>query len=304
MRSSNQSNHSMAASLARPKSQFWTNLGRNWYKFSRNALSVAGLIIVLGIIICAIFAPKLAPYPEHAGPYIDFANALQPPSLQHLFGTDNIGRDILSRILFSFQGALVMSIVVLALAVPVGVVLGLIAGYFQGRWLDTVVMRTTDIFLALPSLILALAIASVLSPNLMNAMIAITLSWWPWYTRLVYGMASSIKNEYFVIAAELTGARKFRILFREILPNCLSPIFTKMALDVGWVILIGASLSFVGLGEQPPTPALCQMVSDGAKYMPTYWWMTAFPALAIVITILGFNLMGDGIRDMLETGIG
>jgi peptide/nickel transport system permease protein len=259
-------------------------------------------VIVAGIIISAIFAPWITPYPEHAGPFVDFDNTGQPPSLQHLCGTDNMGRDIFSRIIFAFRGALIMAVVVLALAVPPGVLLGLIAGYFQNTWIDTVIMRITDIFLGVPPLILALAIAAMLKPTLMNAMIAVTVMWWPWYTRLVYGMASSVRNEYFVIAADLTGASKFHILFREILLNCLSPVFTKMALDVGWVILIGASLSFVGLGEQPPIPALGQMVSDGARYMPTFWWMTIFPALAIVLAILGFNLMGDGLRDMLETG--
>jgi peptide/nickel transport system permease protein len=303
MRNSNQPNNSIAISLVRPKSIFWLNLGKNWYKFSRNTLSIVGLVIVAGIIISAIFAPWITPYPEHAGPFVDFDNTGQPPSLQHLCGTDNMGRDIFSRIIFAFRGALIMAVVVLALAVPPGVLLGLIAGYFQNTWIDTVIMRITDIFLGVPPLILALAIAAMLKPTLMNAMIAVTVMWWPWYTRLVYGMASSVRNEYFVIAADLTGASKFHILFREILLNCLSPVFTKMALDVGWVILIGASLSFVGLGEQPPIPALGQMVSDGARYMPTFWWMTIFPALAIVLAILGFNLMGDGFRDMLETGM-
>jgi peptide/nickel transport system permease protein len=162
-------------------------------------------------------------------------------------------------------------------------------------------MRISDIFLSVPSLVLALAIAAVLKPNMMNAMIAVTVMWWPWYTRMVYGMASSIRNEYFVVAAQLNGASSSYILFREILPNCLSPVFTKMALDVGWVLIISASLSFVGLGEQPPTPALGQMVSDGARYLPELWWMCIFPALAIVITILGFNLFGDGVRDMLQS---
>jgi peptide/nickel transport system permease protein len=303
MRNSNQPNNSIAISLVRPKSIFWLNLGKNWYKFSRNTLSIVGLVIVAGIIISAIFAPWITPYPEHAGPFVDFDNTGQSPSLQHLCGTDNMGRDIFSRIIFAFRGALIMAVVVLALAVPPGVLLGLIAGYFQNTWIDTVIMRITDIFLGVPPLILALAIAAMLKPTLMNAMIAVTVMWWPWYTRLVYGMASSVRNEYFVIAADLTGASKFHILFREILLNCLSPVFTKMALDVGWVILIGASLSFVGLGEQPPIPALGQMVSDGARYMPTFWWMTIFPALAIVLAILGFNLMGDGLRDMLETGM-
>jgi len=303
MRNSDQPNNSIAISSVRSKSVFWLNLGKNWYKFSRNTLSIIGLLIVTGIIISAIFAPWITPYPEHAGPFVDFDNTGQSPSLQHLFGTDNIGRDIFSRIIFAFRGALIMAVLVLAIAVPPGVSLGLIAGYFQNTWIDTVIMRITDIFLSVPPLILALAIAAMLKPTLMNAMIAVTVMWWPWYTRLVYGMASSVRNEYFVIAADLMGASKFHILLREILPNCLSPVFTKMALDVGWVILIGASLSFVGLGEQPPTPALGQMVSDGARYMPTFWWMTIFPALAIVLAILGFNLMGDGIRDMLETGV-
>jgi len=294
----------MGVSLPTPKFMFWKNLGRSWYKFSRNRLSVVGLVIVLVVIVSAIFAPWITPYPEHAGPFVDFANAELRPSLRYLCGTDNMGRDIFSRIIFAFQDALLMAIVVLGLAVPLGVLLGLLAGYFQGRWADTIIMRITDIFLAVPPLILALAVAAMLKPNLMNSMIAITVMWWPWYTRLLYGTASSIKNEYFVIAAELTGANKFHIIFREILPNCLSPIFTKVALDVGWVILLEASLSFVGLGQQPPTPALGQMVSDGARYMPTYWWMTIFPALAIVFILLGFNLMGDGIRDMLETSRG
>lgn len=303
MRNSDQPNNSIAISSVRPKSVFWLNLGKNWYKFSRNTLSIIGLLIVTGIIISAIFAPWITPYPEHAGPFVDFDNTGQSPSLQYLFGTDNIGRDIFSRVIFAFRGALIMAVLVLAIAVPPGVSLGLIAGYLQNTWIDTVIMRITDIFLSVPPLILALAIATMLKPTLMNAMIAVTVMWWPWYARLVYGMASSVRNEYFVIAADLMGASKFHILFREILPNCLSPVFTKMALDVGWVILIGASLSFVGLGEQPPIPALGQMVSDGARYMPTFWWMTIFPALAIILAILGFNLMGDGIRDMLETGV-
>jgi len=303
MINSNLPNNSIAISLVRPKSIFWLNLGKNWYRFSRNTLSIVGLVIVAGIIISAIFAPWITPYPEHAGPFVDFDNTGQPPSLQHLCGTDNMGRDIFSRIIFAFRGALIMAVVVLAIAVPPGVLLGLTAGYFQNTWIDAVIMRITDIFLSVPPLILALAIAAMLKPTLMNAMIAVTVMWWPWYTRLVYGMASSVSNEYFVVAADLMGASKFHILFREILPNCLSPVFTKMALDVGWVILIGASLSFVGLGEQPPTPALGQMVSDGSRYMPIFWWMTIFPSLAIVLAILGFNLLGDGIRDMFEKGV-
>jgi peptide/nickel transport system permease protein len=205
----------------------------------------------------------------------------------------------MSRIFFGFRFSLMMGVVVLSLVVPPGVILGLIAGYYQGTWVDTVIMRTTDIFLAVPPLVLALAIASVLTPNLFNAMLAVSLMWWPWYCRLVYGLASTLRNEFFVASAETIGASRFHILFREILPNCISPIFTKMSLDMGWVILIGSSLSFVGLGVQPPRPGLGTMVADGSKYLPDQWWIAVFPALAIVLVVLGFNLLGDGLRDML-----
>lgn len=278
------------------------NLRMYWYKFCRNKFSLIGLILVSISIFFALFAPIITPYPQHVQEYVDYSRAKLPPSSEYIFGTDIFGRDILTRIIFSFRGALYMTVIVLSLSVPIGVTLGLAAGYFNETWVDILIMRITDIFLALPPLILALSIAAVLKPNLTSSMIAVTIMWWPWYTRLVYGMARSLSKEYFVKNSELIGASKAHILFREILPNCLSPIFTKMALDVGWVILLGASLSFVGLGEQPPTPAFGQMISDGARYMPDLWWMTIFPALAIAFTILGFNFFGDGIRDMFDRG--
>ena len=275
------------------------NWGRAWFKFSSNPLSVVGAATVLAVVLLAVFAPFVTPYPDHATkPFTDFANASQPPSLKHLFGTDEIGRDVFSRSIFGFRFSLTMGLVVLVLVVPVGVLLGLVAGYFQGTRLEIIIMRITDIFLAVPPLILALAIASVLEPNLLHSMIAVSLMWWPWYTRLVYGQASALRNEFFVSSAEITGASTFHILFREILPNTLSPIFTKMSLDMGWVIIIGASLSFVGLGVQPPRPGLGTMVASGSKYLPDHWWISLFPALAIVLIVLGFNLLGDGLRDL------
>ena len=215
-------------------------------------------------------------------------------------GTDTIGRDILSRIIFSFRNALLMAIVVLSISVSLGTLTGLTAGYYSGTRVDIVIMRVTDVFISIPPIILALSIAAVLKPTLMNAMIAVTISWWPWYTRMTYSLASSIKNEYYVQAAELTGASKIYILFSEILPNCSSSLFTKMALDVGWVTLVGAALSFVGLGEQPPKPALGTMIAEGVERMPGQWWIALFPALAIMFLVLGFNLFGDGIRDALS----
>jgi len=274
------------------------NIGRSWYKFSRNPLSVVGIATVALVIMLAIFAPYVAPYPKHAGPFTDFAHAKIMPSLAYPFGTDQIGRDILSRIIFGLRSSLLMGVVVLALVVPPGVFLGLLAGYYKGSWIDTVIMRITDIFLAVPPLILALAVASVLEPNLWHGMLAVSLMWWPWYTRLVYGITVQLRNEYFVKAAEVTGASTAHILFKEILPNTLSPILTKMSLDVAWVIIIGSMLSYVGLGVQPPEPSLGTMISDGARYLPDQWWIALFPALAIVVVVLGFNLLGDGVRDM------
>jgi len=272
--------------------------GRNWYKFSRNPLSIIGLAIVLLVCFLVVFAPLVAPYPEHAGKFVDFANASQPPSLGHPFGTDVMGRDILSRVIFGFRFSLLLGVVVLSLAIPVGTTLGLIAGYFKGALIEIVIMRITDVFLALPPLILALAITAVLEPSLVYAMMAVSLMWWPWYCRLTYGISSSLRNEFFVLAAEVTGAERFHIIFREIVPNCVGPVFTKMSLDVGIVVLIGAALSFVGLGAQPPTPCLGTMLADGARLMPGLWWMAIFPGLAIIAVVLGFNLLGDGLRDL------
>jgi len=194
-----------------------------------------------------------------------------------------------------------MGILVLALVVPPGVLLGLLAGYFRGTWVDVLIMRVTDVFLAVPPLILALAVAAVLQPNLWHGMMAVSLMWWPWYTRLVYGLTSQLRNEYFVAAAEVNGASTWHILFREILPNTVSSVLTKMSLDVAWVIIIGSMLSFVGLGVQPPEPSLGSMVADGARYLPDQWWIAVFPALAIVVIVMGFNLLGDGIRDMFAS---
>lgn len=273
-----------------------------WFRFSRNKLSVIGLIIVLLVIFAAITAPLITPYPEQAGKYTDYYAAGIGPCAEHFFGTDNFGRDILTRVIFAFQSALFMAVMVLAISVPFGVLLGLLAGFMKGTIVDTLIMRTTDVFLAVPPMLLALAIASVLEPNLTNSMLAVTVMWWPWYTRLVYGMATSCSNENYVISADLLGASKVHIIFKEILPNCVSSIMTKVALDVGWVIMIDASLSYVGLGAQPPTPSLGQMISDGARYMPDMWWMIVFPSLAIILIICGFNFLGDGLQDMLSKG--
>jgi peptide/nickel transport system permease protein len=291
----------MEAVKSRRLTRLLDRIRRAWYRFRKNPLSVAGAVIVLVVVCLAVFAPFLAPYPEAAGSFVDFDHASQPPSLQHPFGTDAFGRDILSRIFFGFRLSLIMGVVVISMTAPAGVTLGLIAGYLKGSWAETLIMRITDVFVAVPPLVLALAVCSILTPSVFNAMMAVSLMWWPWYCRMVYGIASSIRNEFYVQAAEVTGASSFHIIFKEMLPNCFGPIFTKVSLDMGWVILIGSALSFVGLGAQPPTPDLGTMVADGGKYLPDQWWIAIFPAIAIMFVVFGFNILGDGIRDMLET---
>ena len=256
-----------------------------------------GLTILCIIILAAVFAPYITPYPEHAGAFTNFRESSQPPGATYFFGTDTVGRDVFTRVIFGYRFSLVLAVVVLSLSIPPGVIMGLVGGYFQGSRIEIAIMRITDIFLAVPPLVLALAITVMLSPNLFNQMMAISLMWWPWYSRLVYSITTSLRHEYFVREAELTGASKLHILLREILPNCVAPILTKMSLDAGFVITVGASLSFLGLGVQPPKPGLGTMVADGAKRLPAEWWMAVFPALAIVMVILAFNLVGDGLRD-------
>lgn len=275
---------------------------RAWYIFRSNPLAVLGLVIVATIVFVAVFADFITPHPDHLGPIGDFTAMSARPGGQYLLGTDTIGRDLLTRIAYAYRLALIMAVVVLAIAVPVGVIVGLVAGYVGG-WVDYALMRLTDIFLSIPPLVLAMSIMGFLAPTLINGMLAVTVMWWPWYARLIYNVTRSEAREGYVLAAETVGASTFHILFREILPNCWPSILTKMTLDIGFVILIASSLSFLGLGVQPPTPDLGSMVADGAKYMPDAWWLTVFPAIAILLVVLGFNLVGDGLREAFETEV-
>ncbi len=276
-----------------------SNAWQNWYRFSRNPTAVVGAAIVIICILAALLAPYITPYPEHAGSFVDFRNRHAPPSATYWLGTDNVGRDILTRIIYGLRVSLLLAVVVLGIAIPVGTILGLMAGYFGG-WTEIIIMRITDIALAIPPLVMALAVAAVLQPSLLNAMLAISSLWWTWHTRLIYSITRQLRTQEFVEAAETLGASKFHILFREILPNCVSAIAVKTSLDAGFVILIGASLSYIGLGIQPPTPDLGTMVADGASYLPEYWWESVLPGCAILFVALGFNLLGDGLRDMFD----
>ena len=263
-------------------------------------LSIAGVVLIAIVVLSAVFADFIAPFPDHRGTVVDFTNFNQPPDLQNLMGTDLVGRDLFSRILYAYRLSLILGAVVLALAVPVGVTVGLAAGYLGG-WMRFVLMRTTDVFLSIPPLVLAMSIMGVLEPTLTNGMIAVTVMWWPWYSRLVYNLTLAEREEGYVLAAEIIGASRAHIMFREILPNCVPAVLTKMTLDLGFVILIASSLSFLGLGVQPPTPDLGSMVAEGAQYLPDSWWLTVFPGLAILIAVFGFNLLGDALREILGT---
>ena len=263
-----------------------------------NPLSLFGVGLIVLVVLAALLADFVAPFPAHAGAVVDFVNFNKPPGWPYLMGTDLVGRDIFSRILFAYRISLVLGVVVLAIAVPIGVTIGLLAGYIGG-WVEYILMRITDVFLSVPPLVLAMSIMGVLEPTLTNGMLAVTAMWWPWYTRVVYNLTRSEKEEGYVLAAEVIGASRAHVMFREILPNCVPAILTKMTLDLGFVILIVSSLSFLGLGVQPPTPDLGSMVAEGARYLPDSWWLTVFPGLAILVAVFGFNLVGDALRDVL-----
>ena len=277
--------------------------GKYWYRFKNNKLSIVGLGILIVLLLVAVFAPYISPCPSNAGLFVDFSHALRAPSLAHPFGTDEDGRDVLTRVMFAFRYSFTLVGVVLGITVVPGVMLGLVSGYYVKRWFSIAIMRVADIFVAVPPLLLALSVASVMRPTELNVLMAISLVWWPWYTRLVYSQTSSLRNEDYVRSAQLMGASSVRIMISEILPNELGSILTKVSLDAGWVILIGAALSYVGLGAPPPTPDLGTMIAEGSSYLPTYWWIAVFPAIAVVMVILAFNLLGDGIRDMFSSSI-
>jgi len=265
-------------------------------KFFRNPLTLMGSLIVLLLLITTAFAPLLAPYGPTA---IKMADKLLAPCAAHPMGTDELGRDILSRVLYGARISIMVGLEVVGAAILIGTVTGAICGYFGG-WIDEIFMRVTDMFLAFPSLVLAMAIAAALGPSLTNAVIAASVTWWPWYTRLVRAQVLALREFEFVEAARASGNTRAGVIRKYILPNCLSPIIVQATMDIGFAIQLTAGLSFIGLGAQPPTPDWGSMVSIGRKYMMEQWWYITFPGLAIFLVVLGFNLLGDGLRDYLD----
>jgi peptide/nickel transport system permease protein len=262
----------------------------------RNRLAALGVVIVSVLLLVALLAPWLAPYDPEA----QFsADARKPPSAQYLFGTDTIGRDNFSRILYGTRVSLMVGIASMLIAALLGVTIGLLAGYYGG-WLDTVLMRTMDALLAFPAVLLAIFIIAVLGPSLFNAILAVGIVYTPTFARLIRANALSIREKEYLESARAIGLRDGQIMRRVILLNSLSPIVVQFSLGVGYAILVEAGLSFLGLGVQPPTPAWGSMLGFGRTYMSIAPWLTAFPGLAIFVTVLGFNFVGDGLREALD----
>jgi peptide/nickel transport system permease protein len=274
----------------------------SWYRLRRSKLSTAGVVLIFATVVVTAFAPYLTPYPQDAGAVAHFAERLQPPSSQHWLGTEGAGRDILTRIIFGGRVALEAGLIIIAVAIGIGVPLGLIAGYLGGP-IDTLIMRVTDVFLSIPGLALALIVAASVTPSLETSSLAISFVWWPWYVRLVRGEVLSLREEEFVEAARAVGASKMRVAFREILPNLIPVIAVKGSLDMGYAILWGVALNFLGLGVQEPTPDWGHMLAEGRILLPQAWWVSTFPGIAILLTVLGFNLLGDGLRDIFDVRI-
>jgi peptide/nickel transport system permease protein len=269
----------------------------------RDRVAAGALAIILLIALASVLAPLLSPFPAQGAGAPNIASKFLPPSATHLFGTDNLGRDILSRVLYGGRVSLLIGVAVVALSAGIGTPLGAIAGYIGGRT-DEILMRVTDVFLAFPPLLLAIAVAAALGPSLPNAVVAIAVTWWPWYARIARGQASSLRRRQFVDAARAMGVRNQDIVRRHILPHLLTPVLVQATLDVGSAILTGAALSFIGLGVQPPLTDWGLMVSEGRIYFLTRWWFALFPGLAIFIVVMAFNLLGDSVRDLIDPRLG
>ncbi|MGO4707233.1 ABC transporter permease [Microvirga sp. 2MCAF38] len=284
-----------------PASRWQARLGRlylGWRTFTKNPLAVFGLGIVLLLLFVALFANFLAPYSPITGGDLRTARLL-PPSAAHWLGTDDQARDIYSRIIHGSRITLWVVLLVSVIATPIGLLVGTVSGYVGG-WVDTVLMRITDIFLAFPRLVLALAFVAALGPGIENAIIAIAITSWPPYARIARAETLMIRNSDFIAAVKLQGASTPRIIFGHVVPLCISSLIVRVTLDMAGIILTAAGLGFLGLGAQPPMPEWGAMVATGRNYLIDQWWVAAMPGLAIFVVSLGFNLLGDGLRDVLD----
>lgn len=269
------------------------------FLFRRSFASMLGLTLVTVIVALALIGPWIVPYPDDVAGATNLAGKLQPPSAAHWFGTDEVGNDILTRVIIGARLSLLVGLGITLAAAAIGVPLGILAGTAGGR-LREAIMRLTDLFLSVPGLVLAIALVAALGPGIANAMLALVLVWWPGYVRLAESKALSIREEPFIEAARVAGAGRLRILWRHVLPNSISPLIVKMSMDIGQAILAVASLGFLGLGAKPPTPEWGAMISIARGYLPDWWWYAICPGAFIYASVLGFNLLGDGLRDILD----
>ena len=277
-----------------PKKQ--SQLFVTWRRLKRSKMAMCGLVIIGLLFVTAIFAEFIAPYPYAQQ---NLKEAFQYPSLKHLFGTDDFGRDIFSRIVYGARISLEVGFLSVGISIIIGGFLGAIAGYYGGK-LDQLIMRSMDILLSIPSILLAISIVAALGPGLVNLMIAVGISSIPRYARIVHASVLTIRDYEFVEAARAVGSSDLRIIFKHILPNCLAPLIVQSTLGVATAIIVAAALSFIGLGIQPPVPEWGAMLSGGRSFIRNYWFMTVFPGMAIMITVFGLNLLGDGLRDALD----
>ncbi len=278
---------------------FINNVKHGFYLLKQNKLTMGAVILAVIVVVIGIIAPYIVPYPAHVVGDANPQDKLIPPCRKYILGTDELGRDIFSRIIYGTRISLQIGVLAVGLSLLIGVPLGVIAGY-SGGLIDEIIMRITDIFVSFPPMLLAMAIAAFLGPSLTNAMIAIAISWWPWYTRILRSQAISLKERPFIDAARAIGTPDIKIVFTHILPNCVSPLIVQASMDFGSVILTSAALSFLGLGAQPPTPEWGLMLNTSRNYFLTAWWYSIFPGLAMFITVLTFNLIGDGLREILD----
>jgi len=267
-----------------------------WLRFLRNPLALAGLCVILALGLVALFAPWIATHDPLAQ---DLAQRLLPPSSAHWFGTDQVGRDIFSRVVYGSRITLAIVFLVGILVAPIGLMVGTVAGYAGGR-VDAVLMRTTDIFLAFPGLVLALAFVAALGPGLVNAVIAISLTHWPGFARLARAETLVVRSSDYIAASRIQGASALRIVLRHVVPMCIPSVMVRTSLSMAGVILTAAGLGFLGLGAQPPSPEWGAMLASGRRFLLDYWWLATFPGLAILVVSLAFNLLGDGLRDVLD----
>ncbi|MHA7884037.1 ABC transporter permease [Nitratireductor rhodophyticola] len=282
-----------------PTSRLQANMGRAWRVWTallRNPLAVVGALIVLALVIMAIFAPLIAPYSPVGQ---DLANRLMPPSAEHWMGTDELGRDIYSRVVYGARITLLIVTMVAVIAAPIGLVVGAVSGYFGG-WVDRVLMGVTDIFLSMPKLILALAFVAALGPGIENAIIAIAITAWPVYARIARAETITFRDSEFISAVRLQGASATRVILRHVLPLCASSTIVRVTLDMAGIILTAAGLGFLGLGAQPPLPEWGAMISRGRNFILDQWWVATMPGFAIILVSLGFCFLGDGLRDVLD----